>query len=124
MATFQPISTDQEAPFGAVHRNGDDWPNSGYDFMFIRNARVSDIVVTITGQGRCSMGETHSKSYTVTAGFTRQLGPFDRHQFNTPTGYAQFQCFESDGTTLLPDDDGQGHPDDVGVIISRLFIAE
>jgi len=119
VAVFTPITTDtDDATFGAPDRNGDEWANAGNDTVLVQNRRAAAVQLTISAQGACSLGALHDEVRTVGEGKIREVGPFDRQRFNDPFGHAFFRLTQVGGAALQ-DDDGQGHPSNLGVLFIR-----
>lgn len=99
--TIQPCSLAaglKITPEAADKDNGMSFANSGKDLLWVDNASVGNIVVTIQSQKACDLGFEHDLAITVTAACARFLGPFNTSRFNDATGLVQVDV--DDDTTV------------------------
>jgi hypothetical protein len=126
MATL-PIN-DQGGSISLVspHRDGDEFANTGREIVYVVNTRSDppddpeDVNVKVTGQGLCSMDETHDYEVLLVAGSFASVGVFERYQYNDENARLQIQLLNPDGSKL-EDGDGQGHPDNLGIAVVRVI---
>lgn len=61
---------------------GDEFLNTGREFLHVVNAGGGNITVTFNSQTLCNYGFDHDMAVTVNAGTDRMIGPFDTVRFN------------------------------------------
>jgi len=89
MATIatQTISrTGLEAAYSAAAAGGDDFVNTGKEFIHIRNASVGDITVTIVTPATVDGLAVADRAVVVTAAEERFIGPFQTTYYNNSSG--------------------------------------
>lgn len=72
--------------FTTASFGGDQFANSGYEFLWIKNSSGSSVTVTIDSQTPCNQGYDHNVTVTVPAGQERVVGPFQPGRFNDANG--------------------------------------
>ena len=82
--------------FTAADAGGDDWLNSGTEFLLLKNGHASDsTTVSFTAQVTSFESPTYgpatkaTRTIVVVAGDTAAIGPFVPSAFNNATGYCQ-----------------------------------
>lgn len=74
----------------AAEAGGDDFVNSGRDFIHIKNGDASPMDVTINSQVDCNQGVDHDISVTIPASTGEKfIGPFPKDRFNDTAGKIQ-----------------------------------
>lgn len=74
----------------AAEAGGDEFVNSGRDFIHIKNGDASPIDVTINSQVNCNQGVDHDAVISVPATTGEKfIGPFAKDRFNDPAGKVQ-----------------------------------
>lgn len=84
MATLSVQSTSLsglDPTFASAASGGDDFPNTGDEYVEVDNGSGSPITVTVTGSEQCSQGFTHDAQVSVPAGESRRIGPFPTARF-------------------------------------------
>jgi hypothetical protein len=76
------VAAGLEATYAACAGGGDDFVNSGKDFIHIKNGHTSPQTVTINSQAACNQGFDHDIAVEVTNGEERLIGPFPKDRFN------------------------------------------
>jgi len=85
------VRTGLEATFAACDVAGDEFVNSGAEWIEIVNADVADKTVTIQTPNLIDADLTiQDRSVVVTAGETRLIGPFPTGNYNDGAGKVQF----------------------------------
>lgn len=74
----------------AAEAGGDEFVNSGRDFIHIKNTNAAAMDVTINSQALCDQGVDHDVIVTVplTVG-EKFIGPFPKDRFNDTAGKVQ-----------------------------------
>lgn len=72
----------------AATAGGDQWANTGREYLHAKNAGASSINVTVNSQKACNQGFDHDVVVAVPAGQERLVGPFPKDRFNDEDGYA------------------------------------
>jgi len=72
--------------FVAAAVDGDDFVNSGNDFLIVKNGGGSSINVTIDSVTFCSYGFDHNLTIAVAAGEESWIGSFPKARFNDENG--------------------------------------
>lgn len=65
---------------------GDDIPNTGREYLHVKNDDASSTTVTVDAKQTCSGGELHDLVVAVPAGEERLIGPFDPAIYNAADG--------------------------------------
>lgn len=74
----------------AADVGGDEFVNSGRDFIHIKNTNASPIDVTINSQALCDQGVDHDVDVTIPATTGEKfIGPFPKDRFNDTAGKVQ-----------------------------------
>jgi hypothetical protein len=74
----------------AAAAGGDEFVNSGRDFIHIKNGDASSMNVTINSQSPCSQGSDHDVVVAVPASTGEKfIGPFPKDRFNDASGKVQ-----------------------------------
>ena len=74
----------------AAEAGGDEFVNSGRDFIHIKNGDAAAMDVTVNSQAPCSQGEDHDVVVTVPATSGEKfIGPFPKDRFNDTAGKVQ-----------------------------------
>lgn len=73
----------------AANVDGNFFPNSGKEFIHIKNAHTSPQTITINSQTNCNQGFDHDDAVVVTNAQERMIGPFPKDRFNDGSGYVQ-----------------------------------
>ena len=92
MATLsvQTISRDGlEATYDAAAGGGDEFTNSGDEFIHIKNGDVSAMTLTIVTQATVDGQAVGDRTVAVPAGEERIVGPFPTGTYNDGTGKVQ-----------------------------------
>ena len=78
----------QELSVAAAAAGGDQFLNSGKDFLLVRNGHADTArTVTINSQLACSYGSDHDIAVVCAAQKDTMIGPFPKNRFNNTTGY-------------------------------------
>lgn len=88
----QPIvisGTGLKPLYTACSADGDQFLNSGRDFIHIKNGAVSPQTVTAVGQTPCNEGSLHDLVIAIPASEERMIGPLPTTRFNDVNGYVQ-----------------------------------
>jgi hypothetical protein len=75
--------------YGAAAGGGDQFLNTGKEFLHVKNGGGAPVNVTIDSQTACNQGFDHNLVVAVTNGQERIIGPFDPGRFNDANGYVQ-----------------------------------
>lgn len=75
--------------YAAASAGGDDFVNTGREFMHVKNGGAGSINVTINSQTLCDQGYDHDVVVAVPAGGERIIGPFSPGRFNDASNKAQ-----------------------------------
>lgn len=89
MATLSKYIVDIDGgkpTFVAADVAGDNFVNSGKDFLVVKNGGASSINVTIDSVALCSYGFDHNLVVAVAASGEEWIGPFPKARFNDDTG--------------------------------------
>ena len=74
----------------AADVGGDEFVNSGKDFIHIKNVNASPMDVTVNSQAVCNQGVDHDAVVTVPATTGEKfIGPFPKDRFNDASGKVQ-----------------------------------
>jgi hypothetical protein len=73
----------------AAAGGGDEFVNSGSEFIHIANGGGGSINVTVDSQAACNQGSDHDAVVAVPAGEERFIGPFPKDRFNDSDGKVQ-----------------------------------
>ncbi|RJQ25446.1 MAG: hypothetical protein C4589_11285 [Peptococcaceae bacterium] len=89
MATLSKYVVDLDGgkpTFVAATAGGDDFINSGKDFLVVKNGGAGNINVTIDSVALCSYGFDHNLTVAVAASGEEWIGPFPKARFNDENG--------------------------------------
>lgn len=76
------VAAGVKATYAACAGGGDDFVNSGKDFIHIKNGHTSPQSVIINSQAACNQGFDHDITVEVTNAEERFIGPFPKDRFN------------------------------------------
>lgn len=79
----------EPAALAAATAGGDQFTNTGREFIEINNGHTSPQTVTINSQVNCSYGFDHNQAVEVTNGERRLIGPFPTSRFNDANNMVQ-----------------------------------
>lgn len=81
--TVQAVDLDGLKPsYGVCASGGDEFVNSGKDFIHVKNGDASPHTVTVDSQQACNQGFDHDAAVAIPAGEERMIGPFSKDRFN------------------------------------------
>jgi hypothetical protein len=75
--------------YGAAAAGGDEFVNSGREFIHVKNAHTSPQTVTVNSQAACSQGFDHDIAVAIPASEERMIGPFPKDRFDDAGGKVQ-----------------------------------
>lgn len=75
--------------YGAAAVGGDEFVNSGRDFIHVKNGGGSSVDVTVNSQEPCDQGYDHDVVVAVGAGAEKMIGPFPKSRFDDADGKVQ-----------------------------------
>lgn len=78
--------TGLEPTFAAAAAGGDTFVNDGRTFLWVKNADVDAMNVTINSLDNCDQGFDHDPAVEVTNAEERLIGPFPTGRFNDSSG--------------------------------------
>ncbi len=86
--------------YAAANADGNYFPNSGKEFLHIKNSGIST-VVTIDSPAACNQGTQHDVAVTVppTTG-DKIIGPFPKERFNDGSGNCHLTYAQVTGITI------------------------
>ena len=85
----------------AAEVGGDEFVNSGRDFIHIKNTDAAAMDVTIDSQKPCSQGEDHDCVVNIPATSGEKfIGPFPKDRFNDEGGKVQITYSAVTGVTI------------------------
>ena len=88
--TNQIVTLAAIAPsYAACAAGGDEFVNSGRDFIHIKNGHTSPQTVTVNSQTVCDQGVDHDVPVVVTNAQERMIGPFPKGRFDDTGGKVQ-----------------------------------
>ena len=97
--TVQDIKhTGLNPSFVAAASGGDQVPNDGRTFIYVKNGGGGSINVTVDQKKKCNHGFDHDAVVAVPAGQERIIGPFTKHDFDNASN--QFEVTYSGVTTV------------------------
>lgn len=70
-----------DVTLAAADSGGDDFPNTGSEYLEVSNASGGEITVTCSASGDCNQGFTHDATATIPDGESRRIGPFPTGRF-------------------------------------------
>jgi hypothetical protein len=101
------VDTGLEATYSAAAAGGDQFSNTGIQFVHVKNGAGGDITLTVTAQNTQTpsisgygVGTKSNSVTTVTAGEERFIGPFPKQAFNDTSGNAQITYSSTASVTL------------------------
>ncbi len=89
MATLvvqKPSLTGVTVTFVSAAGGGDVFPNTGREFIHIKNGDASSHDITVNSVTPCDQGADHDLVVAVGAGVTKAIGPFATTRFNDGSG--------------------------------------
>lgn len=87
LLTVQPVTlTGMWPTLTAAAVGGNQFPNSGTEFLFVRNAHTAPITVTINSITPCNQGFDHDLVVSVPNATDRFIGPFPKARFDDVNG--------------------------------------
>jgi hypothetical protein len=99
--TTQVISTSGLIPsLSAVSASGDQFVNTGYEFIYALNSEASDNVLTVAATKKCDAGTLHNIEETIGAGSTCFLGKFESRWYNNGSDKVTMTYTTASGLTL------------------------
>jgi hypothetical protein len=75
--------------YAACTAGGDEFVNSGHEFIHVKNAAGVSQTVTVNSQAVCSQGFDHDIAVAVPAAQERMIGPFPKNRFDDASGKVQ-----------------------------------
>ena len=84
--------------YGEAAVGGDEFVNSGREFIHVKNGHTSPQTVTVNSQAVCSQGFDHDVAVEILASGERMIGPFPKDRFDDTGGKVQITY---SGVTLL-----------------------
>lgn len=72
--------------YAAASAGGDDFPNTGREFLHVKNGSAASINATINSAQLCNYGFDHDVVVAVPAGGERIIGPFVPSRFGLSVG--------------------------------------
>lgn len=86
--------------FTAATALGDEFVNSGRDYLHVINGGVNPVAVTVDSQTRCNQGFDHNVTVDVPAGGEARIGPFPQNRFNDDAGHTHVTYSDAVGVTV------------------------
>lgn len=86
----------------AANVDGNFFDNDGMTFLFVDNADVSPVNVTVDSSSNCDQGFDHNVVVTVPASEQRLIGPFPKGRFNDSSDQAQITYASVTSLTIEP----------------------
>lgn len=88
--TVQIVSLTGLTPaYTACTAGGDEFVNSGREFIHVKNGHTSPQTVTVNSQEACDQGADHDIVVSVTNAEERMIGPFPKGRFDDTAGKVQ-----------------------------------
>jgi len=75
--------------YGAAAGGGDEFLNSGREFIHAKNGAGVSQTVTVNSQVACNQGADHDAAVAIPAGQERMIGPFPKNRFDDANGKVQ-----------------------------------
>ena len=75
--------------YGAAAAGGDEFVNSGREFLHVKNGHTSPQTVTVNSQAACNQGYDHDAAVAIPASEERMIGPFPKDRFDDAGGKVQ-----------------------------------
>ena len=75
--------------YGEAAVGGDEFVNSGREFIHVKNGHTSPQTVTVNSQAVCSQGFDHDIPVEIPASEERMIGPFPKDRFDDAGGKVQ-----------------------------------
>jgi hypothetical protein len=75
--------------YAAAAAGGDEFVNSGREFIHVKNGHTSAQTVTVNSQAPCNQGYDHDAQVSVPASEERMIGPFPKSRFDDAGGKVQ-----------------------------------
>lgn len=70
-----------DVTLAAADGSGDDFPNTGNEYLEVSNGSGGEITVTCSASGDCNQGFTHDSTTTIPDGESRRIGRFPTARF-------------------------------------------
>ena len=86
--------------FTAADASGNYFSNNGRKVLRVVNSGTSDITITIQSPTPCDQGYTHNIVATVSAGQTKDFGPFRTTRFNDSSGHVNITYSDVTNVTV------------------------
>lgn len=83
------LTSGLEPTYASAAGGGDQFANSGKEFLHVKNGGGGAVTVTIDSQTNCNFGHDHNIAVSVGAGEEWILGPFPKSRFNDSSGLVQ-----------------------------------
>lgn len=88
--TVQKVDLAGLAPtYAAAAVGGDEFVNSGKEFIHVKNGGAGAITVTVNSQALCNQGFDHDAAVSVPASGERMIGPFLKARFDDANAKVQ-----------------------------------
>lgn len=104
MATLTPIAlarTGTDIAGVTPGGSGDDWVNTGAEFVAIKNGSGAGITVTLDIVATVDGAAVVDPTVAIAAGATKLIGPFPKGIYNDPvTGKAKVTCSATASVTI------------------------
>lgn len=84
----------------AAASGGDQFVNTGSEFVSVYNADSDSMTVTIETPGTVDDLAIADRTVTVDAGETKLIGPFQKSYYNDSSGYVQLTYSDATGVTV------------------------
>ncbi|OGD18839.1 MAG: hypothetical protein A2Y70_00600 [Candidatus Aminicenantes bacterium RBG_13_64_14] len=75
--------------YAAATAGGDEFVNSGREFIHVKNGHTSPQTVTVNSQTVCNQGYDHDAPVVIPASEERMIGPFPKGRFDDANGKVQ-----------------------------------
>ena len=75
--------------YAAASAGGNEFENSGREFIHVKNGHTSPQTVTVNSQVVCNQGFDHDVAVAIPASEERMIGPFPQSRFNDAGGKVQ-----------------------------------
>jgi hypothetical protein len=103
MATLTP---QQPTPAGFIptftpaSNGGDNWLNTGKEYIVVHNGSGVSVAATILSHRLCDQGFQHDITKSIAAGAEAWLGPFDSARFADSSGYVAVSITPTTSVTV------------------------
>ena len=75
--------------YGTAAAGGDEFVNSGREFIHVKNGHTGPQTVTVNSQEPCNQGYDHDAPVEIPASEERMIGPFPKDRFDDAGGKVQ-----------------------------------